>query len=283
MKITEKSFPHPVLSNYGEDVLNSAFQCTLSAHQDRKNYYLTPSFVINNQTIKTLVSEGKASYFMHLECASTFYRSQYQIDDVTQSITIKGDKLKGKVEANFFVCATQRIDNYMIAGAHKDYAGLTFSIRKGDILAVAESATFHADKTNEQIKPLSSIMRVRLNEDEGTGIFSVTYDDFININMPKAEYDTYFKVRNDRNMRSVLGCLIALPVLIDAIAEIKRKRELNDIEASRDDKWFRILEEKLEGQEGTNMDEEEPIILAQKILENPLRRGLNELFEISQD
>lgn len=283
MKITEKSFPHPVLSSCRDDVTDSSFQCLFHVDQDKKNYYLTPSFTNSNRTIARLIEEGRAAFYMHVECSSTFYRKSIIISGKTKTITVCGDYLKGKVEVNFFVCATEAIEDYSIEGAHEDYAGLTFSVRKGDILAFAESETFHADKTYEQIRPLSSIMRVIKNEDLETGIISVNYNDFIDINMPHAEYNAYFKAKNDRKIVSTLGCLVALPTLIDAISEIKERKRSNDAEASREDKWFRILEDKLESLEGVNLDEDAPIVLAQRILENPLRRGLNELFEILQD
>ena len=67
MKITNQSFPHPVLGIL--DDVSGKFEADLNWSCDRAFYYLYPVFNLQNYSIEKLLEENSASFVVHIECA----------------------------------------------------------------------------------------------------------------------------------------------------------------------------------------------------------------------
>jgi hypothetical protein len=268
MRFSPRSLPHPVLNN-GDDIIGFAFQANFEIESDKANYYLKIQFHLSHPGLRRLIGEQKAQYVVHVECGTTLFRKRFSFSKDTETVPISADALRDRVEVNFFICATEQIPSYKVQGAHSDYGEMSFNIRKGDILAVAEGQTFDAEKK------ISSIMQIVESPTDDEGPFKVDWNfDKIRIFLSKEDFKGYCQLRTDEKMATALTGAIVLPVLVDAVNILQ-----NDATEFESFRWCRNLQVRLEALK----DEPDSLTKAQKLLDRPLRRTLVNLREIAEN
>lgn len=277
MKLKERSYPHPVLGNK-DDVSGYAFQASSKIHTDRKFYYLNISFLCSSGTLNRLITNGQAGYTVHVECTNTVFRKSFYTCNNELEITIPTDDLNGSVEVNFLICAQTDISDYQIEGSHPDYAGESFRVGKGDILAVYEELNFQAEKDYDAVKKISSIMQLERSPNPQSKAMEVDFDaDHIRIFLPDKDYDLYNHLKKVPNLQDALVCSIVLPVLVQAVGFLKEESD-SGLEELR---WFNVLKMRLRD-EPVN-DENDRLKAAQKVLEFPLHRTLEAAANAAYD
>jgi hypothetical protein len=274
MRFSPRSLPHPVLNN-GDDIVGFAFQANFEVESDKANYYLKIQFHLSHPGLRRLIAEQKAQYVVHVECGTTLYRKRFSFSKDAEIVPISADALRDRVEVNFFVCATEQIPSYKAKGAHSDYGEMTFNIRKGDILAVAEGQTFDAEKNFDALKKISSIMQIVESMTDDEGPFKVDWNyDKIRIVLSKEDFKGYCQLQTDEKMATALTGAIVLPVLVDAVNTLQT--DASEFEAFR---WCRNLQVRLDALK----DEPDSLTKAQKLLDRPLRRTLVSLREVAEN
>jgi hypothetical protein len=269
MRLKRRSFPHPVLGNE-DDVQGTAMQVAFEVNFDKKNYYLKSRFDCSNQTLGKLIAEGKAAYVTHVECTNTLFRSRFASAEREQTLPITADDLNNTVEVNFFLCAIQPISGYQVEGSHPDYGNSVFAINKGDILAIADGRTFNAERDANALRRVSSIMQIEESRDEGDAPMQISFNQAkIRIVLSKPDFADYKILKTQEHLQSALSATIVLPALAEALHII---RDEGDEYSSY--RWHQNLKHRLE--EMGIGDGFEPFIAAQKLLELPLRRALQQ-------
>src|SRR5688572_21228566 len=110
MIIHDRSFPHPVLAPFRDDVMPNQFTFTVTATPDPDNYYIDVRFEYTNTTLAGLVEDGRAIHCVHIECKRNYYRNVFVFKKATERLTIRANELVGKVEVSGFVKANSSID-----------------------------------------------------------------------------------------------------------------------------------------------------------------------------
>src|SRR5215467_8753578 len=105
MQINPRSYPHPVLTHFGDDIVNSVFQGVVSGRGTKHAYIFNAEFKTNNADLVTLVEQKKAFYAVHVECNTTRYRNIFKSPDEKFSFEIPAVMLDGKVELCSFILA----------------------------------------------------------------------------------------------------------------------------------------------------------------------------------
>jgi hypothetical protein len=224
--------------------------------------------------IQDLIKKKKAHYVVHVECGATLFRKRWAFSTEETVVDIRSEELRGRVEVNFFICAATTLPNIKIHGAHDDYGTAKFSIRKGDILAVAEGQTFDAEKDYDSLKKISAIMQILAGEKED-GPFELEYrKDKILIILSKNDFRTYGILRRNPKTSAALTGAIVLPVLVSILNEIDQGAD--DFESYR---WYRNLARRLTTVPPNITDN---LLKAQEILEMPLSRTLSNLKEVEE-
>ena len=273
MKFRPRSLPHPVLNN-ADDIPGYAFQAKFEPRADKQKFYLSISFQQSHPQIQDLIKKKKAHYAVHVECGATLFRKRWAFSTEEAAIDIRSEELRGRVEVNFFICAATALPNVKIHGAHDDYGAAKFSIRKGDILAVAEGQTFDAEKDYDSLKKISAIMQILAGEKED-GPFELEYrKDKILIILSKNDFKTYGILRRNPKTSAALTGAIVLPVLVSILNEIDQGAD--DFESYR---WYRNLARRLTTVPPNITDN---LLRAQEILEMPLSRTLSNLKEVEE-
>lgn len=258
MKLKSRNFPHPVLHPTADDVLKSHFtgEITSQIIQDTILEF-SLQFKVKNDTLNSLIQDGSAHLNVHFECASTMQRLSFKINlfdceikNVRNEITyetkiaVESKLLNKKVDINYFILASQDIPKYTNANMHTDFSDATFSIEKGDILALAITQTLHLEK--EQLLKTSSIFKIS-KSDFSTAPFTIGMNnDQINIIFPENMHRRIgqFNELYGENANKILIQMIYYPALLDVFHKLQTldRNELEDFEVLD---WYITLEKKL--------------------------------------
>ncbi len=269
MRLSARSYPHPVLGNR-DDVPGAAFQAALEMSTDKECVYIAADVACSCETLNALLKNGRAAYVLHVECSNTLFRRAYEFREPQHRISIGADNLNDAVEVNVFVRATDRIADYRIPEAHSDYADATFDIQRGDILAVGEGQVFHIESNFDSLSRIGSIMQINESPKDGDIPMEPSFDgDKIVIFLSKSDFADYKVLKLHEGVRGPLTTTIVLPVLVEAIHILKEESEGMD-DARR---WVRALARRIESLGLSS--ESQPLLLAQKLLELPVKRALS--------
>lgn len=266
MKLSHRSFPHPVVGNE-DDVVDAAFQAAISVHNDRVNYYICVKVQCSSSTISKLVKKGDALYVLHVECGNTLYRSATEFTQDEREFMIPGENLNSTVEVNVVTEAKRDIAKYKVDQAHPDYGNATFSVSAGDILAVSEGFTFDADINFDMLRSMSSIMQIRERDDPADAPMEVDLsEEKITIYLSRVDFENYKSIRAHPVLSASLIATLVLPALVEALTTLQG--EHSDVEDTR---WCRCLKRRIE-HAGLSLDAP-ALRLAQDLLELPIKRA----------
>lgn len=223
-------------------------------------------FDLDNDSLSQLIEGGRAEYVMHIYCKGTMFREVRRFSKaIAEAVVLPANNLRDRVEVDFFVCANAHLEGYENTQAHSDYAGYKFPVDKGAILAYGGQGVFYANKTPEELKAISSFMNID-SDDKADGPMYNDYDgDKITVFLSKNDYRRYQEVKKNDEAVDILHSAIVLPALMQAIVEVQ-----DDDSEFKNRKWYGILKDRV-----TETKEEQPMRVAQKILENPLNRSFN--------
>lgn len=268
MKLSARSYPHPVLGNR-DDVPNAAFQASLDMTTDREQVYIAAEIKCSSQTINSLITTGDAEFVIHVECSNTMFRRAYPFSNPSHRISIPIDNLNDAVEVNVFVRAARALSTYRIPDAHPDYGTATFEVGKGDVLAVAEGQVFHIESSFDSLSRIGSIMQITESESDDAPMNANFETDKIVIYLSKKDFADYKLLKSSDGITGPLTTAIVLPVLVEGL-HIWREIQTEGSDDSQ--RWVKALTRKIAALGLEN--ESNSLILAQKILELPVKRAL---------
>jgi hypothetical protein len=246
MQIKPRAYPHPVLSHFGDDILNSVFMPVVTVKGAKNAYVFDAIFKTNNADLLNLVEEKKAQYAVHVECNQTRYRNIFTGSTERYSFEIPAGMLDGRVEVCSFILATEPMEGYKNADFHPDYAKLVFRVRRGDTLAVGHDREFPAEKKNDPLRKVSSIFSIVQNDDpEATGMDIDPSGSKIRVTLSKANFEAYKFLRQSQALRPVLSACVIVPALVDVIERIHRASIEGTLGGYADRRWFMVLAKRL--------------------------------------
>ena len=268
MKVRQRSFPHPVVGNR-DDVPGAAFQGAIEMTSDAQQIYIDVSINCSSTTVNSAITSGSAAFVLHVECSNTLFRHAYQFAETAYRVAIPEEYLNDAVEVNLFVCAIRDFDEYMVEKAHEEYGDAVFQIRRGDILAVGEGYVFLVNSSFDAMNRIGSIMIIKGSTKSGDIPMQANFEvDKIVLTLAKNDFSGYKLLRANRDLVESLTTTLVFPVLVEAI------HILNSESQKEDDgrRWVRILANRIE--ELNLKSESDAVILAQRLLELPVRRAL---------
>ena len=269
MKLSQRSYPHPVVGNR-DDVPGAAFQAAVEMSSDKENVYVDVAAKCSSSTINQLISEGAAKHVLHVECSNTLFRRAYEFGESSRRVSIPAENLNDAVEVNVFVRALRDSSGYSVDAAHADYGRAKFQLREGDILAVGESYIFHIESSFDSLSRIGSIMQIEEATEDGELPMRVDFNgDKIRIILSKSDFKDYKLLKAQEGLSAALTTTIVLPVLVEALHFWKSGEAGGEEDSLR---WMRALRSRITSLELES--ESDNLLLAQKLLELPLRRAL---------
>lgn len=292
MHIGKRLFPYPILNS---ERLFSQFKQSLFSLQyeeeiDKDNSlysFKNVRCVLENDYLKTLVSEGKANIVCVIECAPTMFRRTYNLGLEPKDIKVSLMNLNGKVSVSAFIVATENISNYKCDDFLDDYDGYAFSVEKHDILAVDDGFVNRIDfNSEEEDNKKSSIFLVIKDKTIKDETMLIDFDsEKITISLPEEQYNRYYKTKSKKNFFNLYFSIMVVPALGYAISRLQRDNELVD-QLRIDYKWFNAFAVAYKEAHKEELTDEEFIKMngnkeAQVLFNMPVTKALDDIFDLT--
>lgn len=285
MKITYRSYPHPVLSHFSDDLIRCAFQATVTVDTARTLYKLRIETVLSNRDLKHLIDSGQAEYALHIECGATRYRRLVTSAEPRFTFDVPTSAVEGVVDVCVLIVATDAIPDYRNKNFHPDYAGRGFLISKGDVLAVTEDRTFLADNERDQLRRIPSIFEVaRTTDPEANAMDIDLLGNKITIQLRSEDYDRYCTLVPAGHLEPVLASVVAIPVLVEVLQMMITLHGPDETYGNY--RWYRVLKSKLTS-EGVDFSSGEypvsTVAMVQKLLDRPVSSALDSVQAMAEE
>lgn len=286
MHIRAKLYPYPLLEScFGqEDYIDSSFNILVEHKNNSNSVELKFTPVLVNNGIQKLIDEENAYFAVHIECPLTSFRDLYRVD---KELTLKLDAndVEGFVNICTFIIANKNLREYTNDKFNEDYVGTRFDIEKGNILAIGDSYELEIDKVQDNLGNMQSIFGLIESKNENEKDIKIDLSrDKINIVLPKNEFIEFKTMMRTRANHAVLHSMILVPALMQAIDEMKKRVQNNNLYEIEEKKWYRSIVKAAENL-GIIIDEENILELpnfetAQKLIANTINRGILNLGDI---
>lgn len=281
MKINDLSLPHPILGN-GSDI-KGKHSVAIDLRMEREYIYIDAIHKLINKSLQRLVKARKAAFCTHVHCKKTFFREIYNGHELKQNVVIPQDKVRDRVEVEFYVIAQKNINSYKLDGFHSDYKGIVFRIEKGDVLSYGGGFSFIADKEWIATKGISNFMAIQPSKQVKGGMEINLDDDKIIILLPEEDYQRYQMHHKTPTFEAIFHSSIVLPALIYTLSQMFADENAGNL---KDFMWYQCLEERLKNDailKQIPKDAANTPAIAQAILDNPLNRTLMAMEMIATD
>lgn len=279
MRTNNRILPYPVLGNFDAVYPLVKKEDLDPADPDVREETVHFDFKIHNgnQKIVDLISEDKAEYMCDIYCEKTHFQERLLSSEPHFEFDLDRKSISGHVGFEFFVVLKESI-SYTNPGFNEDYAGMSFDLDKGDILAVFPNASYNASLLYEEMYAIGSFIKFK---DDGESDYSIDLeDDCIYIKLPHklySIYEGYIRGNNDFSE-------IVLSSLVYSALEYALVNYDPDLHSTKD--WADALQarfksvDKNSGLELFNPRHAHKI--AQLIFQDPYKRLFNQLVVLNQ-
>ena len=154
-----KAWPHPVLRPpiYGDDYPHAEFEVEIEVKRAEGSTAIdvVAEFELSDPDLLRLIDDGCAQYVLLVKASRTHFRGTISSATPKVAKSFSGGDLSGRIEFGSFLVCTRRLSDFHAAGWHSDFAGRTFDIAPGAVLAEDVSKDYWVDTADEA--PLGSI------------------------------------------------------------------------------------------------------------------------------
>ena len=265
-----KGWPHPVLRppEYGDDYPNAEFEVDIECQraEDGVAVDMTAEFALSDPSLLGLAQESAAEYVLLVKSPKTHFRQEFRSAKPFIERSFRGE-LSGRVEFSSFLVCVKPQHGFVAQGWHPDFAGLSFYLAPGVVLAEDKPKEYWIDAADEA--PIGAIFE---HDPSGSqeGRWECSMEgDRIRIRLSAADSDRFTTARDQANntpQGQYLMNGLYLPVLIHVLNAADKNSE--DYTEYR---WFNSLNHRLEtvGCQQIGSDSSDRSIDAQKVLESP--------------
>ena len=271
-----KAWPHPVLRppQYGDDYPHAEFEVEIEVRKINNNSAIEVNavFELSDGKLLDLICSKAAYYVLLVKAPRAHFRDLIESHDHHVHKTYSKGELSGRVEFLPFVICSQALISFNSNGWHEIYAGQSFNIPSGAVLAEDVPKDYWIDIAEES--PIGSIFGTRPNTNlpDGRWRCELNEEDRVWIEMSDVDSSSYSDARDRANNRPESQYLmngLYLPALITV---------LNEVDSSPSDyqdyRWYDSLNRRLEELDCRLLgaDAADRLVDAQKILDSPFAK-----------
>ena len=234
-------YPHPVLNEFTNDYINSSFGIDVLSHTDNgADIVIELECQLNCDGLVTTIAEGKAKPIVRLTCYRTSYRDTIDLNPSGSTIIrIEKRKVTGNIDIQAMIVATQEIQDFILPEFNPGYfGGISFQIRKGDVLANEPGINVKLNTSLE--KNMAGIVIVR--GDTSIQSMNVSYaettemnpelSDYIVITLPDMDYKNYARLMSKKHLKNgverFVQSSVILPAITEAVALLREEESTED-------------------------------------------------------
>ncbi len=216
MKLTKFVLPYPVLGINGAFDDNCVVDSKMTLETTQENFIFHIILKMDDDIIKHLINEKKASFSCEIDCVKTYYRKVLFSSITEFQVQIPRISLVGRVQLFFSVVVIQPIEKYKNPNFNQRfYGGYSFDLMKGDLLSFLGDISMNADIKYNELKAIGSLVEVK--KDTKT---NYTYSEFsgdkIRIFLPIDEFNN-FNYSNNKRFADITHASIVQCALISAL------------------------------------------------------------------
>lgn len=280
MRITNRIFTYPVLSEEKTDYKNSVFSVDFEHFMDGVNSLkLTFDIAMTNPEIENLILNGQAEYVVHLECSITAYRQVIKSFEKHIEHSIAIDKINGTLEVLVFVISKKNINNFMNSDWDDDFDGMKFSLASGSILAYQNIGELEISKDINEFSSGNSIFTIYRRVTEEDVAFDVSLESSkIRIGLGSSDYDIYSLYAGKSELQQIFNSMVILPALVYVFEELKQDE---GIDMYHNKAWFIALDKSYASRGKDFLEEvnseKNSIKLAQEAMEFPISKAFSQI------
>ena len=234
-----KAWPHPVLRppSFGDDYPHAEFEVEIELKRTQKStaVEVEASFELSEPSLLELLEQDKAQFALLIRSPQTHTRELLRSDQPSIKHSFPAGALSGRVEfAPFFVCI-QPLRGFQARGWHSDFAGHSFNIDAGAVLAEDVSKDYWIDTADEA--PLGSIFghKHRADLQDGRWEYELAEDRvwIVMSNLDAQLYQTARQQADNRPEGQYLMNGLYLPALVAVLDDVDR-----NVEEYQNYRWF---------------------------------------------
>ncbi len=263
------SYPNPVLGNADDVTVGTIDPAVSFTVTDEAVQLDLTNLSTSNATLDEMLRAGRAAWAIRVQCARTYFRSEFQTSDRAHRLTFRGDDLDGRVDVEIALFAASSVGGYSPEGLHSDYGEAVFDLQVGAVIGVGPVFSFDVDKEFDPLRaPVSSLMRLTQGDFE-TGPFRLDLGgELLEVFLSKEDYARLGAIKD--KVPGVLHAALVLPVLTEALTRLASSNGSEFAGQRWADRLLAIVE-------GKAAELTEAIGKAQAILEGPLSRAFGEI------
>ena len=237
--------------------------------------YLEIDYHLREPALERLIDQGRACFAAMVESRAVSLRMLCTSREPTWSQRIYKTDATGTLTVDTYVMASEALEGFKSDNFHPDYAGLSFAIDRGDVLAVGNSVELDLT-TDDDLARHDSVLSVSRGSDRQTDAIVVDTDrpTHVLITLRPGLYDVY-KERGKGEDEGLFMSLIILPALASVLDRMREGGPtLSDTE------WYKSIEAVLSRQglavsdiDNGNSDRSS-LAIAQRILSQPIERTI---------
>lgn len=238
-------YPHPVLTEYANDFIDSDFSIEISSHSDNgRELVFEVLCALRCDGIEKLINLEMASILLRVTCYRTSFRRTYtlKLHEPTQ-IMIPKNSVNDVIDFQAIIVINQDTTGYQLEEFNKNYFGQSsFKLRKGDVLANEPGIKIKLNTILE--KSAAGVVLVRGSKTIQTmSVHFASLEDedpdktnYIYITLPDADFVSYGtlmkKKMYKREIERFLHASVVLPAITEGISKIRTEQLLDpdDIE-----------------------------------------------------
>lgn len=242
MVIKNKIFPYPVLSEDLDDYESSKFAARVDiVERNISDTVLEFMLELEDSILKNLISNGKATFVVHIECGTTAFRTVVKASSNKFRYRISNKRVNGDIVLLAMIVATEDIPFYRNSNLNNDYADTDIFIRAKSIMAYHNIGTIVIEKEYEELAKNDSFFvlskRVKKDDEEEQPVEYDISSDKIVIRVYPETYKMYTGISMEPTMQPLVKTLIVLPALVYMLETVRDDSE-NNFESYSTKIWF---------------------------------------------
>lgn len=217
MNLNNVTFPYPVLGSF-DDILPAPQDPEVEVSKNKTDYHFDIKLKYENKDIERLVTDDFADYVCEITCETTRYRKCHKFKSPHFVIDVPRRAVAGRIVFSCTVTVKRIILHYVNSGFHSDYAGHTFNMEPGDLLAMFTPFYYVADIKYDKLKAVGTFMEIVPTDDELPS--TVLDKNKIELRLPQVLYNQYKDNPDVSSKPAILHASIVLNSLIYALCRI---------------------------------------------------------------
>ena len=266
----DRHLPHPLLAPWTDDYIGRSFGAIVphAVEGNGKHINFTIKYHLTSDTLRDLISNGRAQYLTIITCPTTSCRTALPTTQDEDVHVLEAGDYAGYLLLTPYIVAARPLAGYMseeLADEFRQFRPEGFAVPAGSILAVGEETRMDLDDSGSP----ESVIDLVSNPLVESGLFTVDLEESRIKVYVSPEDKLRIESLRERGASSTAGATLFPSVYLHAVTEALRNLSACPEDAS----WARSIRRALESNRIAVDDEilrDNALIYAQKLMDKPV-------------